>query len=314
MFNQMSRYPALGLLLLSLLACQKKTATTTRSYQPNRSERGIEAGLFLAEDFTAENTFSGNIEGPNVDSKGNLLVVNYLRDGTIGLVKPDGTCELFVELPKGSTANSIQFDSRGDLLLADFSGHNVLKVNAKTREVSVFCHHEKFNQPNDLCITRKDILFASDPNWKEKTGQLWRITPDGKATLLENKMGTTNGICLSPDERRLYVNESVQKQVWVFDLDGQGNITNKRLFTSFPDFGLDGMKCDKYGNLYVTRYGKGTIAVFAPDGLLIREIPTKGKNTSNLTFGGKDGKTVFVTLQDRKCVETFRNDVPGKGR
>lgn len=302
-----------GASLLVSVSCQKKTTTTARSYQASRTEKATGAGLFLAEDLTAENTFSGNIEGPNVDTKGNLLVVNYLRDGTVGLVKPDGTCELFVELPRGSTANSIQFDSKGDLLLADFTGHNVLKVNAKTREVSVFCHHDKFNQPNDLCITRKDILFASDPNWKEKTGQLWRISPDGKATLLDAKMGTTNGLCLSPDERRLYVNESVQKQVWVFDVDAQGNLSNKRLFTSFADYGLDGMKCDQFGNLYITRYGKGTVAVFAPDGLLIREIPLKGKNVSNLTFGGKDGRTVFVTLQDRKCVETFRNDVPGKG-
>ncbi|MEK7258132.1 MAG: SMP-30/gluconolactonase/LRE family protein, partial [Bacteroidota bacterium] len=136
---------------------------------------------------------------------------------------------------------------------------------------------------------------------------------DGKPTLLDGNMGTTNGIELSPDERTLYVNESVQNQIWAFDVTPGGEVSNKRLFTRFEDFGLDGMKCDSKGNLYVTRYGKGVIAVFSPKGKLLREIPVKGKKVSNLAFGGADGKTVFVTLQDRKCVEQFRNAVPGKG-
>ncbi len=53
-------------------------------------------GLYVDRDFSAENLFSGNIEGPAFDSKGNLYVVNYLRDGTIGKVNSDGSCELFV--------------------------------------------------------------------------------------------------------------------------------------------------------------------------------------------------------------------------
>jgi sugar lactone lactonase YvrE len=125
-------------------------------------------------------------------------------------------------------------------------------------------------------------------------------------------MGTTNGIELSPDEKTLYVNESIQLNVWKYSVDNEGNISNKTLFYTFNDFGLDGMKCDKKGNLYVTRWGKGTIVVLSPEGKLIREIPLKGKQCSNLTFGGKNGSTMYVTLQDRKCMETVVNDVPGK--
>jgi len=73
------------------------------------------------------------------------------------------------------------------------------------------------------------------------------------------------------------------------------------------------MKCDKQGNLYICRYGKGVIAVLSPDGKLIREVQLKGKSCSNLVFGGKEGRSVYVTLQDRKGMETFRNDIPGKG-
>ena len=270
-------------------------------------------GLFIVQDFTKENIFTHNIEGPAFDKNGNLYVVNFQRDGTVGLVKPNGDAELFITLPEGSTANSVQFDSKGEMYLADFTGHNVLKVNMKSKEISVYAHHDAFNQPNDICINKKDQIFASDPNWKDSKGKLWRIDKGGKVVLLTDQMGTTNGIALSPDEKILYVNESVQRKIWKFSVDEKGNIANKTLFAEFPDFGFDGMKCDAEGNLYVTRYGKGAIAVLSPEGKLIREVLLKGKNCSNLVFGGLNGKLVFVTLQDRKGMERFRNDVAGKG-
>ena len=270
------------------------------------------AQYYQTQDLTAENLFTGNIEGPNVDKKGNLYVVNFQKDGTIGVVSKKGKVKLFVTLPEGSTANSIMFDVDENLLLADFTGHNVLKVDKKTKAVSVYCHNDQFNQPNDLCINKKGQLFASDPNWKESTGKLWRIDTNGQSVLLAENLGTTNGIELSPDEKILYVNESVQRKIWAFDVDEKGDISNKRLLIEFTDFGFDGMKCDLEGNLYVARYGKGTIAIIEPDGELFREVELKGKNVSNITFGGKDGKTCFVTLQDRKCVETFRSEIPGK--
>lgn len=270
--------------------------------------------LYTASDFTAEKLFSENIEGPAFDKSGNLYVVNYLRDGTIAQVTMDGACSLFIELPKGSIANAIQFDSKGDMLLADFAGHNVLKVDMKKKKVATFCHDVRFNQPNDLCINKKDQIFASDPNWSDGSGQIWRIDPDGAATLLESGMGSTNGIELSPDEKHLYVNESIQRRVWQYDVDSNGLISNKKLLIEFPEFGLDGMKCDRRGNLYITRWGKGAVAVVSPEGKLLREITLKGKKCSNLVFGGTDGKMVFVTLQDRGGMEQFRNGIAGKSR
>lgn len=269
--------------------------------------------LFQTSDFTAENIFSTNIEGPAFDKKGNLYVVNFGKDGTIGIVKPSGEASLFLTLPEGSTANSIKFGSDGTMYLADYTGHNVLAVDMKSKEVSTFVHNDSFNQPNDLCIDKKDRIYASDPSWANSTGQLWRIDPSGAIVLLDSAMGTTNGIELSPDEKILYVNESVQRKIWAFDVDRAGGISNKRLLAEFTDFGFDGMKCDKEGNLYVARYGKGTIAVLNPAGELIREVALTGKRCSNLVFGGKNGKTVFVTLQDRKGIEMFLNDIPGKG-
>lgn len=269
--------------------------------------------LFVATDHTAEKLFTSGIEGPAFDKKGNLYVVNFGKEGTIGIVKPDGSAGLFINLPEGSTANGIKFDSKGNMYLADYTGHNVLKVDMKTRAVSTYVHDDRFNQPNDIIVNKKDQFFASDPNWRAGTGQLWRIDAGGKAVLLAADMGTTNGIALSPDEQILYVNESVQRKIWAFDVDASGNISGKRLFAEFTDFGFDGMACDGKGNLFVTRHGKGTIAILSPEGKLVREVQLKGKRCSNLVFGGKNGKTVYVTMQDRGAIEKFQVEHAGKG-
>lgn len=137
------------------------------------------------------------------------------------------------------------------------------------------------------------------------------VNPEREIVLLEEDMGTTNGIEVSPDGKKLYVNESIQRNIWQYDIEGDGSLANKSKFINFEDFGMDGMRCDADGNLYVTRYEKGTVVVVSPSGKKINEIQLKGKKPSNITFGGKDGKTCFVTLADRGCIESFRAKNPG---
>lgn len=268
--------------------------------------------LFIAQEFTPVNGFTSGIEGPACDVDGNLYAVNYARQHTIGKVTPDGTESVFVELPTGSIGNGIRFDSEGFMYIADYTNHNILKVDMETLEISVHAHEPTMNQPNDIAIGANDILYASDPNWAESTGQIWRIDTDGKVTLLEADMGTTNGIEVSPDERVLYVNESAQRNVWAYDLSPEGEISNKRLIIQFPDFNMDGMRCDIEGNLYITRHGKGTVAKLSPEGEVLLEVELTGKLCSNIAFGGPDGRTCYVTMADRGNVEVFRSDLPGR--
>ena len=124
-------------------------------------------------------------------------------------------------------------------------------------------------------------------------------------------MGTTNGIEVSPNGKRLYVNESVQRKIWVFDVKRDHTLTNKRLLIEFPDYGFDGMRADAMGNLYVSRYGKGVIAIVSPRGKVLREVPVLGLRPSNLCFGGPDGKTVYVTEVENGRLVSFRADQPG---
>ena len=271
----------------------------------------ISGALYQTTDFTPENSFTSGVEGPAVDREGNVYAVNYEKQGTIGKISPDGKAGIYLTLPEGSIGNGIRFDRAGNMYIADYPQHNVLKVNA-AREISVFAHNDQMNQPNDLAIAKNGMLFASDPNWKESTGQIWRIDPDGSTHLLEANMGTTNGIEVSADEKRLYVAESTQRKVWVYDLAPDGAISNKRLLIEFPDFGMDGMRCDEDGNLYITRYGKGTVAIVSPAGVVLREIVLTGKRASNIAFGGPDGRTCYVTLADRGNIEAFRVEKRGR--
>jgi sugar lactone lactonase YvrE len=264
---------------------------------------------FKAAPFTPEKSFTSGCEGPAVDKEGNIYAVNFAKEGTIGKVTPDGKPELFVELPQGSTGNGIRFDSKGNMFIADYTGHNVLKVDMNTKNISVHAHEPTMSQPNDIAIDSKDRIYASDPNWKAKTGRFWRVDTDGKVTLLDS-LGTANGIEVSPDEKILYVNAG--REIWAYDLSEAGEISNKRRLIEFPDFGVDGMRCDVKGNIYIARFGKGTVAKISPKGYIVREVTLTGKKPTNVAFGGKDGRTVYVTLMDMGNLESFRVDDPGR--
>ena len=276
------------------------------------AQRAAEVDLFVSRVFTPPGGFTPGIEGPATDAGGHLYAVNYERQHTIGIVTPEGKASLFVALPDSSIGNGIRFTRGGTMLIADYINHNVLKVDVATRAVSVYAHEPAMNQPNDLAIGANGLVYASDPNWAEATGQLWRVEPEGTVVLLEAGMGTTNGIEVGPDEKTLYVNESVQRRVWAYDLSETGQISKKRLLIEFPDYGLDGMRCDIVGNLYITRYGKGTVAKVSSQGAVLLEVTVSGKNPTNIAFGGPDGRTVYVTLADRGAIDVFRVDQPGR--
>lgn len=267
--------------------------------------------LFMASPLTESGVFTKGIEGPVCDLQGNIYAVNFARQQTIGRVNPAGEGEIYVTLPGKSVGNGLRFDQQGFLYVADYTGHNVLRIDPSSRAVTVFAHNPHMNQPNDLAISDSGVLFASDPNWKDGTGQLWRIDRDGKTTRLAEGMGTTNGIALSPDDKTLYVNESKQRNVWAFRITPAGELADKRLLYQFPDHGLDGMRTDIAGNLYITRHGKGTVAVLSPQGEILREIDVLGSRPTNLCFGGPDGRTVYVTEVDKQRIVQFRANHPG---
>jgi signal peptidase len=273
---------------------------------------------FQSRQVTPAGEYTFGIEGPAVDDKGNLYVVNFGKSGTIGKL-PAGASqsELFAVLPEGSVGNAIRFDREGRMFVADYKKHNIFLISPDGKDVETYFHSDDFNQPNDMTIAADGTIYASDPHWKQHDGQVWRIQKSADGTIVgermtaDRRMSTTNGIDLSPDGKTLYVGESDTREIWSYRIDGP-HLLSPRLVKRFDDFDIDGLRTDTGGDLFVARILKGTIAVLSPQGKLKREITLSAKEPTNLAFGGNDGKTVFVTQRKGGFVESFRTDRPGR--
>jgi sugar lactone lactonase YvrE len=275
--------------------------------------------LFLSIRITPPGEYTPGIEGPAVDASGDLYVVNFQQRGTIGkLAAGASQSQLFTQLPAGSIGNGIRFDRQGRMYVADYKQHTIWVIEPGETTPKIHFHSDRFNQPNDLAIAADGTLYASDPRFASPAGgQIWRISRDadgkgrGEVMSSTRRLGVTNGLDLSPDGATLYVSESNSRQVWAYRLDGS-KLLDPRLVKGFPDFEVDGLRTDVDGRIYLARLSAGKIAVINPDGSLQREVPLNGKQPTNLTFGGPDGRTVFVTQKDGGFIEVFRVDRPGR--
>jgi signal peptidase len=274
--------------------------------------------LFESTQLTPAGEYTVGIEGPAVDRDGNLYVVNLGKPGTIGRLAPEATTsEKFTELPEGSVGNAIRIDAAGTMFIADYKQHNIFAIAPGTTAPRLVFHAEAMSQPNDITLARDGVIYASDPAWKGRSGRIWRIAKgadgalQGLAMTAPRAMGTTNGIDLSPDGRTLYVGESNSGEIWSYAIEGEA-LTRPKLIKAFEPNTIDGLRTDASGRLLVARILKGSIAVLAPEGRVIREIALKAKEPTNLAFGGSDGKTVYVTQRQGGFIESFRTDVEGR--
>src|SRR4029077_8938522 len=188
------------------------------------------------------------------------------KQGTIGKLPFGGShSERFVDLPNGSVGNAIRFDAAGTMFIADYKKHNILEIKKGSLNPEIFFHSDLMNQPNDMTIARDGTIYASDPNWKGRSGRIWRIgksadgSVQGQVMRAPRAMGTTNGIDLSPDGTTLYVGESGSGQIWSYAIRG-GELTDARLVATFDPDTIDGVRTDVAGRLLVARIRKGVIA------------------------------------------------------
>jgi len=295
-----------------------------------------EQPLFVSKRITdpATDVFTPGIEGPTVDAAGNLYVVSFRNRESIGRLKPGAAhFDLFITLqptgePPGSRASGLRVDREGRIYVANFNKKRVLVIDpvqaGQPSVAKVYFASSQFHQPNDLALATDGTLYASDPLFSAGTGQVWRIARNADGTVSGQimthqrpggKMGVTNGIDLSPDGKTLYVSESPTREIWSYRIDGTNLADAQQLmkFTGPTGPELDGLRTDVDGKIYVARNGSKSIAVIDPaTKTVVRTIPTVGKNPSNLSFGGPDGKTVFVTQVDGQFIESFRVDRPGR--
>lgn len=294
------------------LAYQAMQRTDQRRLAWQILDSDLKEQLYLPKPMTLDHAFTEGIEGPASDPQGNVYAVNLGKQQTIGKIDRWGNGVAWASLPNRGTGNGIVLDSQGDLLVADYVEHKIWRVDRVTGAFVLHCHEPTMHQPNDLAIADDGTLYASDPNWSQGTGRLWRIDRQGIARIAVDGMGTTNGLDISPDGKYLAVNESQQRKIWRFEIQKDGSLAAKTLFKEFPDHGFDGMRYDDQGNLYVTRYGEGTVVVLSPEGEILRRIDVLGARPSNICFGGPDGKTVCVTEVEHGRLIRFRVEHAGR--
>lgn len=277
-----------------------------------------EPALFQSRQIAPSGEYTFGIEGPAVDTAGNLYIVNFQKAGTIGRLKPNASVsELFLTLPEGSIGNSIRFARDGRMFIADYKKHNIFVVAPGSTALATYFHSDQFNQPNDMTIAEDGTIYASDPNWKRRDGRVWKIsraadgTVSGEIMTSPRAMTTTNGLDLSPDGRTLYVGESETREIWAYRIEGT-TLTAPRLVKKFDGQDIDGIRSDIDGRLFVTRMLKGTVVILDASGRQERELPLTAAEPSNLAFGGADGRTVYVTQRKGGYIESFVADRPGR--
>ena len=261
-------------------------------------------------------------EGPAWDRKGGYLLFSDVPMNVVYKYKPGMTTpEVFLKpsgytgtVPRGGEpgSNGLVFDAKGNLVLCQHGDRRVARLGAKGSFTTLVDNYEgkKLNSPNDGVYHSDGSLYFTDPPYgllgknadpkKEiPFNGVYRLTPDGKLTLLTKEMTYPNGIGLSPDEKTLYVaNSDPEKAIWMaFPLQSDGTIGPGRVFFDATRGvktlkGLpDGLKVDRAGNLFAT--GPGGVLIFAPDGTHLGTLST-GEATANVGWG-EDGTVLYIT-------------------
>ncbi len=216
------------------------------------------------------------------------------------------------ETPENQGSNGLTFDDSGNLIICQHGARQVLKADQAGNYTPIARQFQgrRLNSPNDVVVKSDGTIFFTDPPWglaqrendpkKELAFQgVFRLSK-ASLDLVDDKLARPNGIALSPDERYLYVTDSEgnKKLYYRYEVLEDGTLGNKTLFfdaTNLPGKGgPDGIKVDKQGNCYFT--GPGGVLVITPKGEHIGTI-TPPEIPANLCWGGKDGKTLFMTCR-----------------
>lgn len=252
-------------------------------------------------------------EGPAVDQEGNVFFTDQ-PNNRIHKWSPDNGISIFME--DAGRANGLYFDQHGNLLACADEKNELWQID-KEKNITVLVKDfegKKLNGPNDLWIAPSGGIYFTDPFYKRNywtrtekeidEQRVYFLSPDKrKLSVAMDGFVQPNGIIGSPDGKKLFIADIGARKTYVFDVGADGTLSNRRLFT---EMGSDGMTLDAKGNLYIT--GKG-VTVFDPSGKQIGHIPIEEPWTANICFGGKDGKTLFITAST--AVYTLKMKVKG---
>jgi len=259
----------------------------------------------------------GFLEGP-LWMPGGYLLFSDLVSNTVMKYTPGGKVEPFLpkagynpDEPTGGRhvgPNGLVLDRQGRLVICQQGNRHVIRIEKDGSRTLLAERFEgkHLNSPNDIVRARDGSLYFTDPPYglpkqdKDPQAELafsgvYRIR-DGKLELVTKDLARPNGLAFSPDEKYLYITDG--RLIKRFDVQKDGSITNGAEFFDMakvnPRGGPDGFKVDRRGNLFSS--GPGGIIVISPEGKHLGTISVP-ENPANCAFGGKDGRTLFITAR-----------------
>lgn len=282
-------------------------------------------------------------EGPACAADGTVYFSDIANNRVMKFDAEHNSMSVFAE-PSGR-ANGLLFDPQGRLLACegnewgiDDGGRRITRTDITTGHTEVLTDEfegARYNAPNDIAACSNGFIFFTDPCYHDRGRMqmehesVYRIAPNGEVSraISQPDIERPNGIALSPDEKILYLIDSCptvggNRKVWAFDLSDAGEVSNQRVVFDFaPGRGGDGMAVDSAGNLYVAAgiaRPRGPhesadvppgIWVITPAGEVRGRIPIPEDVLTNVTFGGPDLKTLYVTAG--KTLFQIRVAIPG---
>ena len=264
-------------------------------------------------------------EGPAWHPKGDLY---FTGGGRITRRDADGVNHIFRE----GGGPGLLFDQKGRLVATDSRNRRVTRTELDGSLTVLADRYEgkRFNSPNDLTIDSKGRIYFSDPRYGNRDSMemtdsggrmvegVYRIDAPGVVTrMIGAEVERANGVLVSPDDNFLYVADNNNNKVggarklWQFRLRPDGSVdpkSRKMIFNWEDGRGPDGLKMDRKGRLYVaggltkpnppfepsTKF-KGGVYVLSDKGKLLRFIPVPTDEVTNVAFGGRDLKTLYIT-------------------
>lgn len=285
----------LPLLLLAGVACCSLTAS------PLAAQSAIEP---TGEVEKVQGDF-GFTEGPAWDPKG-VLYFTDIPNTTIFRLDDQDEVSKFTD--ESNHANGLRVTSDGRMLACEMDGQVVVyDLSDNSRKVLAAEYEgERFNAPNDLVNDEQGGIYFTDPLFRAPTPlpqgvqAVYYIDASGSVSRVTGDLPAPNGVGLSPDGKRLYVIPSRQAEMLVYDVVGPGKIENQRVFCKLKQpegqssTGGDGMAVDVEGNVYLT--SALGVQIFSSGGEP-RGIVSFPEQPANVTFGGPDRKTMYVTAR-----------------
>ena len=294
------KHSILFFLLLLLINCTSKGVLNSKKIVQQNAKIQLVSDQFS---FT---------EGPASDHFGNVYFTDQPNDK---IYFWNWKTNKIAEFRTGSgRANGTFFDQKGNLLTCSDENGEIWKINEEgvAEVLTTNFEGKRLNGPNDLWVDENNGIYFTDPlyvrdywkNFKQEIfdKNLYYRNSEGKITKLDT-FTQPNGIVGSQKSKKLYVSDIDANKTYVYDIIGEGKLGNKKLFCNL---GSDGMTLDNLGNLYLT--GKG-VTVFDKNGTKILNIAVPENWTTNVTFGGENFSTLFITAS--KSVYTLKMNVSG---